>query len=263
MARRKAWLVGLSAAIIIIGAVSFYRAFYVVPVFMYHRIGYPAVEKDRANTVSPERFRAQMNALKVWGYRVLSMDDYARAVDDRKNLCCRSVVITFDDGILNNYTEAFPVLREHGFSAAFFIPAAKVGRLDIDPPRMSWPQLEEMARAGMTIGSHLLTEPYLPELTPEARRQEIVESRRILEEKLARPVKYLAYPVGGFTPDAGEMVREAGYRLAFTTNRGHHRLNRDPFELRRVRVNEKDRGPVLWAKLSGFYNFFRTTKNPY
>jgi hypothetical protein len=84
---------------------------YVTPVLTYHMIGYPKNERLRDNTVSPESFKRQMSFIKKQGYRVLSLDEYYEGLKAGKNFCCHSVVITFDDGMLDNYTSGFPVLK--------------------------------------------------------------------------------------------------------------------------------------------------------
>jgi peptidoglycan/xylan/chitin deacetylase (PgdA/CDA1 family) len=232
---------------------------YVAPVLMYHMIGYPQNERMRANTVSPESFRKQLSYIKKRGYLVLSLDEYYEGLKAGKNFCCRSVVFTFDDGMLDNYTAAFPILREHGFQAAFFVPTEKIGM----EGRMTWGQLREASASGITVGSHLLNEEYLPDLPLAAQEREIVESKRAIESRLGRPAYYLAYPIGGFTEDVKKFTRQAGYRLAFTTNRGFARFNRDLFELKRIRPTEMDNDFTLWWKLTGYYNLLRSSKKPF
>jgi peptidoglycan/xylan/chitin deacetylase (PgdA/CDA1 family) len=232
---------------------------YVTPVLTYHMIGYPKTEPMRANTVSPGSFERQMEFIKQRGYRVLSLDEYYEGLKAGKNFCCNSVVITFDDGNENNYTAAFPVLRQAGFPAAFFVPTEKIGT----EGRMTWGQLKEVSAAKVTVGSHLLTEPYLPDLAPAVQKQEIVESKKVLESRLGRPAYYLAYPIGGFSDDVKRIAREAGYRLAFTTNRGFERSNRDLFEVKRIRSKDTDTDIIMWLKLTGYYNLLRKSKKPF
>ena len=96
------------------------------------------------------------------------------------------------------------------------------------------------------------------------RRTEIVDSKRRLEEEIGVRVAHFAYPTGGFDEEIKEMVKQAGYDSACTTNRGYDRFNRDLYELKRVRFSDQDnRVDYLWMKLTGFYNLFRQAKNPY
>jgi peptidoglycan/xylan/chitin deacetylase (PgdA/CDA1 family) len=248
-------LVLIAAALAIL--VSLPR-WYVAPVLMYHMIGFPQTEYERLNTVSPKSFKRQMSYIKKHGYQVLSLDEYHQGLKAGKNFCCHSVVITFDDGMLDNYTSAFPVLKEAGIPAAFFVPTARIGTAG----HMTWDQLKEVSLDGITVGSHSLNHAYLPDLSREAQVREIVESKRALESRLGRPAYYLAYPIGGFSEDIKRITREAGYRLAFTTNRGSDRLNRDLFELKRIRPKDKDSDLVTWLRLTGYYNLLRRSKEP-
>src|SRR3989338_1554719 len=99
-------------------------------------------------------------------------------------------------------------------------------------------------------------------LTPADLGKEVLESKRVLEGRLGRPVEYFSYPVGGFSAQIQQVVRDAGYRAACTTNRAwSHALDR--FALRRVKITERDANPVLfWAKLSGYYDTFRRLEQP-
>ena len=104
-------------------AASFFalRPLYVVPVMTYHEIAIAPNDLARPNSVSPSSFRHQMEFLKKQGYRVLSLDEYTEGIRAGKDFCCKSAVITFDDGRLNNYTEALGPLVQNHFPAAFFI----------------------------------------------------------------------------------------------------------------------------------------------
>lgn len=233
---------------------------YVVPILMYHRV-LPDEnrEQDRPNVVSVDNFRYQIQFLKKNGYHVISLDELVSAIAQRRQLPRNSVVLTFDDGAEDNYAYAFPVLKEHGFSATFFISPQLIGKKGY----LTWGKVKEMDQQGMGFGSHTLAHAYLPALSANEQKREIHASKKIIEGKLRHPVNNFCYPSGGFTPLAKEEVREAGYLSACTTNRGYDRFNRDVYELKRIRIGDKDVTPFfLWVKLSGYYNLFRSLKNP-
>ncbi len=238
---------------------------FVVPVLMYHSIGIAGTERDRANTVSPGSFDRQMRFIKESGYRVLTVDEYVEITRSGGRFPPKSVVITFDDGLLDNFTNAYPVLIKYGIPSAMFVPSAYVGQVNSGwgQPQMSWDQLRAISAHGVTVGSHTSTHRYLPEISPDAARGQIVDSKAVLEGKLGRRVDYFAYPSGGFSEGIKAMVREAGYKAAFTTNRGEDRSNRDLYELKRIRPKDTDGSIVLWMKLSGYYNLIRDAQNPY
>ncbi|MBF0593820.1 MAG: polysaccharide deacetylase family protein [Candidatus Omnitrophica bacterium] len=238
---------------------------YVVPVMMYHSIDIAKTDFARANTVSPENFARQMRFLKEHDYKVLTPDEYVEITRSGREFPSKSVLITFDDGLLDNYTAAYPILKQYGFSAVMFIPVADVGTAPgrWDVPQMSWEQLKEMAAHGIAIGSHTITHAYLPDMGMDAARREIADSKSILENKLGCRVDYLAYPTGGFSKAIKDLAAKAGYKAAFTTNRGHDRMNHDLFEIKRIRFQNTDGPLVMQIKLSGYYNFFRQSKKSY
>ena len=234
----------------------------VVPVLMYHNIGYPKTDRARINTVSPEAFERQMAFIKNNGYRILSVDEYVSIIRTRQKVSSKCVLVTFDDGLLNNYTIAYPILKKYSIPAVMFIPSGLVGKIDPGDGvfQMNGDQLREMADNGITIGSHTVRHIYLPDLSTDSARREIVESKLVLEKMLGRPINFFAYPSGGFTNEIKTMLKEAGYKAAFTTNRGMDRFNHDLFELRRIRPKDGDGWFVLWMKLSGYYNLIRDSQ---
>lgn len=230
---------------------------YVVPILMYHNIEETEVRK--ANSVSPESFKRQMQYLRDHGYTVISLHDLVEGIRAGRPAPRKSVVITFDDAYLDNYTEAFPVLKSFAYPAIVFVPSDLVGT----PGYVSWEQLMEMQAGGFVAGSHTRHHVYLPDAAVDKQREEIFQSKELLEKRLGEPVLYFAYPSGGFSDEIKDMVREAGYRGACATNRGYARFNEDVYELKRIRPNDDDSELELWAKLSGYYNLFRKSKHPF
>ena len=244
----------LAAAVI---AVLFLApTWYVVPVLAYHSVDKEFEEP--LNNVTPEHFTFQMDFLKKQGYTVIPVSELVDGIKVGRAFAPKTVAIAFDDGYENNYTWAYPILKAHGFPATIFIPSDHIGM----PGRLTWNQAREMAVGGITFGSHMRTEAYLPETHGGRLISEISDSKKKIEAELGRPVDFLAYPVGGFTEEAKQLVQKAGYRAAFTTNRGHDKTNRDLFELKRIRIKDADDELILKVKLSGYYNFFRRRKCP-
>lgn len=230
---------------------------YQVPVLMYHSVARAWFEP--LNNVQPEHFAQQMAYLKRAGYKVMSVADLIDEKASGRAHDRKSVVITFDDGYENNYTAAYPVLKEQGIPATVFVEVARLGT----PGYFSWEQAKEMDAHGLAVESHVMTGAYLPGLPHGQVVSEVTQSKRVLEMNLGRPVRFLAYPVGGFSENIRQVVRQAGYAAAFTTNRGYGRVPRDVYEIRRIRVKDSDRDLQLWVKLSGYYNLFRSSKKPF
>lgn len=231
---------------------------YVVPIMMYHHV--EGSSTPRANYVTPEKFEWHMDYLKKHGYRVISLAELTGRIKAKSPIPHNSVVITFDDGYANNYDQAFPVLKKYGFPATIFAVAGLVGQ----DGYLTWDQIREMERSGVTVGSHTLDHPYLPELSTEEQRRQIMDSKLLLEQGTGHRIDHFAYPSGGFDESSKALVREAGYQAACTTNRGFDPSNSDLFELNRIRFSDKDNFlPILWMKLSGYYNLFRNPKKPF
>ncbi len=258
--KKRFWVLSLvcsllSAAFVILAA--WLPARYQVPVLMYHSVA-PSWHEP-LNNVRPESFERQMKFLKDNGYRVLTVAAFVDTLASGGFFDQKSVVITFDDGYENNYTAAFPVLKKYGLPATFFVEVDSIGTEKF----FTWAQVKELLANNMAIESHTFLGAYLPELPRDEQRRQITESRRILQERLAHPVLFLAYPIGGFSDEIKELVRQAGYKAAFTTNRGWDRRARDLYELKRIRIKDSDNAFSLFFKLSGYYNFFRSSQSPF
>ena len=243
---------------------------YHIPILGYHRVG--AFKGDHVPTVSREAFERQMTCLARRGYRVVGLEDVARALDrresgdsrgrhpeSRREMARRSVAITFDDGYEETHSVAWPLLKRFGFSATVFVTPAEVGW----PGFATWEQVRAMAQDGMVIGSHTMHHSYLPLVQPARLPEEIIQSKQVIEAQIQRPVRFISYPVGGFTAEVQTVVREAGYLAACTTNRVSCVKGMDRYALRRIKVTEGDGNLLLFsAKLSGYYDAFRKLKQP-
>ncbi len=229
------------------GLFLFFKQSYQVPVLMYHHVG-SLTEKSSLN-VSVETFERQMEFLKVHRYEVISLLEFLDGLKNHKSFSFKTVVITFDDGNLDNIENAFPVLKKMHFPATIFMITDNINQ----PGWLSEEDLRILDQSGISIGSHTVHHAYLPDLEPDQITFELRESKRRLEEVLGHPVKLLCYPAGGFNPDVKMLAQKLEYSGAVTTNRGKTPL--DPYALRRVKITE-GRGSLFnfWAKISGLYS---------
>lgn len=230
---------------------------YVVPIMMYHNVS--SSDQPRMNSVTPENFAKQMAYLHKHGYRVVPFSELVNSITEKKTLPKKSVVITFDDGFEDNYTNAFPVLKEYHFPAIIFVVTDIVGKSGF----LTWEQIKEMEKFDISFGSHTRLHAYLPSLDKAEQRNQIRGSKEILEQQLGHQIEYFAYPSGGFNDSILSVLKEAGYKAACTTNRGYRRLNDDPYMIKRIRFGNNDNSDIiLWAKLSGYYQVFKKWRNP-
>lgn len=214
-----------------------------IPILMYHQIDEPPPRGTplRGLVVSPGAFARQMRLLKLLGYRGLSMRDLEPYLKGERQ--GKVVGITFDDGYQNNLQNALPVLAKHGFTATIYAVSSMIGGTNswdhgmvAEKPLMSHANWLTWLAAGMDVGSHTRTHAKLTELSIEAAREQITESKNELEQALQCEVRHFCYPYGEYGPDHKDMTRDAGYVTATTTRRGRVRPGDDPCTLRRVMV---------------------------
>lgn len=237
------------AFLVLLGLAPFYLApFHQPAVLMYHRVGYPEGASPGL-FVSPQVFERQMEFLRSHNYHVLPLSDVVARVKNGEKLPMNTVVITFDDGYLDNFTYAFPVLKKMDFPAAIFMITDNINRTNW----LSEEDLRILADSGVTIGSHTLSHAFLPPLSREDMEKEIAGSKVKLEAVLGRPVTLFSYPAGGVSDAVEDVVKEAGYEGAVTTN--YKSADHDPFAIRRVKVSDAHGNLFnFWAKASGFYH---------
>ena len=158
------------------------------------------------------------------------------------------VALTFDDGWQDNYTNAFPVLKQLDIKATIFIIPSVIGERSTkaaaegEGPRahLSRDQILEMARSGIEFGSHSLNHRWLSQLTPEEVKFEVEEARKQIEQLTQKPCLTFAYPAGHFSAEAKEIIRAAGHTAAFTTTYGPTEQI-DLYALNRTEVLRRDR----------------------
>ncbi len=162
--------------------------------------------------LSAQKFREQMELIKDRGYRPSRIEDMA-VYDSRR------IIITFDDGEMNNFSNAYPVLKECGFPAYFFVTTNRIGQKGY----MGWKELEILSKSGMIIGSHGLTHRILTDLSEDELRTEILESKTNLEKHLNCVAHYFSVPRGFYNDDAVNIAKDVKYRRLFVSQRltGH------------------------------------------
>lgn len=199
-------------------------------VLNYHMVE----DKDIALSVLPKDFDKQMAYLKEHDFHPISTNELYRALTEGIELPKNPILITFDDGYIDNYTHAYPILKKYGFKAAFFIVT---GFLDDNNPRyMSWENLKEMAKDGMDFESHTVSHKSLTDVAEDEARYEIEKSKARLEEELGKKVLFLAYPTGTYNLHIAQMLKDAGYKGAFTIKYGNVDMASNLFALERVPV---------------------------
>lgn len=215
-----------------------------IPILMYHQIGIPAPKGTpfRGLTVHTNDFARQMKWLHRFGYKGLSMQDLMPYLSGE--LKGKVVGITFDDGYTNVLNNALPILQKYNFTSTNYFVAKQmsggnVWDYEIGVPHSDLMSLDQMRlwhKSGQEVGSHTLDHVHLPEVSPEIAKQQITDSKTELESMIDAQVNAFCYPYGDESPLIRQMVQEAGYTNATTTERGLCRLDDDIFGLPRITV---------------------------
>ena len=218
---------------------------------VYHRLaGEGKLGQERID-LRPRRFARQLDLLRRLGFRTLSPEELL-AFHGSGELPRRAFVVTVDDGTADCRT---PLVEHAAFAPQLFVCTGSVGGaatwLDGEP-LLSWEELRLMAREGIAIGGHGRTHRPLDALGQAELESEIAGSLADLVERLAEPLRVLAYPNGRHDHAVRDAAISAGYRAAWTTVKGRNGLGTDPWCLRRISIHAAD-GPLaaLWKVATG------------
>ncbi len=196
-----------------------------VPVLMYHKIG--PVENENSPyaylSVKTEQFEAQIKHLSEQGYTFLFPDERHYA-----DQCAKPVIITIDDGYMDNYTNAYPILKKYNAKATIYM----IGSYVYKESYLTKNQLKEMAASGLVnIGSHTMSHGDLSQMNEEQLTYELRDSQTCLEDIVNQPVTDLSYPYGKLTDAVINKARQY-YWTAVTVNQGNNTF--DPFTVQRT-----------------------------
>ncbi len=225
-----------------------------IPILMYHSVSdsddygdLPPSLRPLGYRVTAAEFRGHLETIRSGGWTTIGLEDLVTAGEGRGVLPSRPVILTFDDGYADNLEIALPLLQAGGFRGTFFPSVSHLNR----PGMLTWEGAGELLAAGMEIGSHGLGHEILGGWSQEQLRREVEESRRLLEEKLGRPVRYFSLPRGYLPPALPRLARAAGYRGLCTSRPGLNTLRTDPFRLRRFAIRTGFSREGFRALLSG------------
>lgn len=226
---------------------------------MYHMVSDVEGKIEKNFAVTPKQFKAQMEFIANSGYSPISLDDLlffqkSAEITPPEN----SIIVTFDDGYLDNYENAFEILHSLGIPATIFIVTDHVGKTNIwdvkagatSRPLMDWSKILELNRCGIDIGAHTLNHPFLTRISESAAKIEIQKSKDILEEKLGRQIVHFAYPYGDMNHKVRSTVADSGFESACSVIPGFNTMGTDAYELKRLEIHRTDQLPQFSFKLS-------------
>lgn len=237
-------------------------------ILVYHRV---TDEKDESVSTSIKNFSRQISFLGKY-FSIITMEWLINSIKNREPLPSNSIVITFDDGYKDVFTNAYPILKEHNIPATVFITTDFIeGKSLYDAPHLnplprgerrqedilSWEDILEMIDNNISIGSHTVSHPKLSALTDNEIEREVGESKDIIQRHINKEVVCFSYPYGGrdfFNERIKEMLKRNGYQCACSTIYGINDLNSDLFELKRIPINYYENETIFMIKVFGLLN---------
>jgi peptidoglycan/xylan/chitin deacetylase (PgdA/CDA1 family) len=215
----------------------------------YHRFG--DIPRDPF-CVSVRDFDRQMSYIAKHDLAV-SLQDVEAFIAGKKRIPPGSLLITIDDGFRSTCLDALPVLEHYAIPAVAFIcpglidDSSATSQGNCPPePYISWDEVQLLQERGITIGSHSMTHRSIARISSEQAHQEAALSRQALQQRIGEPVSTFAYPFGtraDFNSSTANLVRDAGYTCAFTSQHGAIKAGGDAYALPRVKV---EGGEGLW-----------------
>jgi peptidoglycan/xylan/chitin deacetylase (PgdA/CDA1 family) len=245
---KKIVLIACLLAIFWLGFFSFQSSPQTIPVLNYHMV---EDYTDSHLAVGTEEFETQMAYLAKRGYTSITPDQLVEYLEKGTSLPEKPVLITFDDGYQDNFTNAYPIMKKYGFTGTIFLITDYIGQ---DAWYMSWEQVREMSKNGFVFGSHTLSHTPLTTITLVDAEKQLRESREVLEWRLAVPVTYFAYPTGAYSRSIEAMTKNAGYNAAFTVDFGKVAKKDDLYALKRI--------PIFKSKASLVNFYLRVEMTP-
>lgn len=229
------------------------KSYQMVPVLTYHRF---SLNTGNKMTVKVASFAQQMRFLKDNGYWVVPLDTFVNFLDMKAQLPEKAVVITADDGWKSFYEYAYPILKRYGYPATLFV---YTDFPESDQLALTWNQIREMSANGVDIQCHSKSHRNLRMQKGEALQQyvaaletEMKTCQRMMKEKLGITTKYLAYPYGANNHLVVAMARKAGFKAAFTVDRGSNPFFYNDYRIRRSMVYGEYDLKAFERNLGGF-----------
>lgn len=206
-----------------------------VPILMYHYIESENSTQStlrRNLSVTPENFEKQVKWFYDNGFKTLTLSQYFSLIAEQKEIPQKSVLITIDDGYRDFFENGAPILNRYNMTATIFIITGSVGY----PAYMDWDQIKLLSDQGFEFGSHSISHPKLTSLKDDKLKEELIDSKKKIENETGKNVNFFCYPMGYFDSRVEIATRNAGYKGALTTMSGSRVSNKNMFELPRFRV---------------------------
>ena len=218
-----------------------------VPVLTYHRVAPLSAVGQTDLKVDPANFAAELAALHAAGYHTIHQAQLFDALYHRASLPSKPIIISVDDGYVDDVRTILPDLERWHMVATFFVITGRT----TEPGFVSAAQIRELDRAGMDVGDHTAHHLDLPMLNATELKSEIAGSRAVLQRVLGHAVYYFAYPFGAFNTAVVQEVQAAGFTMAYTTAGGTTERTPAPLTMPRLHVGRSETPSGLVSLLGG------------
>jgi len=229
-----------------------YQSSYTIPIIMYHYVEYV---KDQADTtrkslsILPSVFEAQLSTLAQYGYHSYFVSDVPRMLEGSIPFEYKNIILTFDDGYEDFYTDVFPLLKKYDTKATVYIITNFIGRKGF----LTSNQIQELSQSPLVeIGSHTLNHAYLKGGRSDLVKTEITESKKVLEDLIGHSVRTFAYPYGAFDIQAVADAQEASYSAAVSVIPGNQQSLTNEYYLSRIRAGSLGSGEYMIHFLTSY-----------
>ena len=199
-----------------------------IPVLMYHKVG---DDKDNDAVIREDLFREQMKFLKDNGYNPLTMEQLYEYVVNGAAVPEKPVVLTFDDGYADTYSIVYPIMKEYGFPATVFINPGDIGT------RLTWDQVREMHKNGITISNHGFQHIEMGQLSEAKQIENITKAQEALAKEVGiKDNPWFCYPYGDKNEFTDSASKKAGIKMGMAMKSGWAHTGDNPYNILRVWV---------------------------
>ncbi|MCC5941168.1 MAG: polysaccharide deacetylase family protein [Balneolaceae bacterium] len=237
---------------------------YKIKVLMYHRIVQELPEKyNHWHYVTVAEFRKQLKLIDSLGYTPITFTDYQLYKEDKLTLPSKPIILTFDDGYMDTFENAIPIMKEMGMKGVVFVignrklKRAKWDERDEEDicPLMTDKQIQIAKKLGFEIGSHTMRHVALSELSDLEASYTIRKSKEVIESVLQEPIHSFAYPYGKFDKRIEQIVSESGYLFACGVYTGSPKFGETMYDFRRLAINQHTSIQSFMLKLITPYQY--------
>ncbi len=228
-------------------------------ILLYHSIGGTPQDHRLGIRLPEEKFEKEIEEIVNQGYKVISIQEMIENKPNVENNNC--IVITFDDGYKDNFTQAAAILQKFNLKATFFITTSyiegktkKKWRNGTQREYMNWEEIIALSRMGFEVGSHMVHHIDITTLKDNELYFEFKVSKDVISEKIGKAIKVFSYPYGKANKRVSEMAKSIGYIGGCSSFPGVNYPSNDPYILKRTEINGYDKINDFRYKMCGFYD---------